>query len=149
MPLLVTGDRVPPRWAEKNSASLSGNTFSGDTPEGLRIALINNMPDSALEDTEMQFSELLDTASDDVPVYVTLYSLPEIVRTDRALLHVGTHYSHIRDLLNSKFDGVIITGTEPRQRNLQDEPYWKTLTEVFDWAEANTASAILSCLAAH
>ncbi len=77
------------------------------------------MPDSALEDTEIQFFELLDAASDDVPIYVTLYSLPEIIRTDRALLHVGAHYSHIQDLLNSKFDGVIITGTEPRQRNLR------------------------------
>ena len=33
----------------------------------LKIALINNMPDAALEDTELQFFELLDAASGDVP----------------------------------------------------------------------------------
>jgi hypothetical protein len=34
----------------------------------LSLALINNMPDPALEDTELQFFELLDAASGDVPV---------------------------------------------------------------------------------
>ena len=42
-----------------------------------------------------------------------------------------------------------ITGTEPRQANLRDEPYWGALTEVFSWAEENTSTAVLSCLAAH
>ena len=42
-----------------------------------------------------------------------------------------------------------MTGTEPRQPDLRQEPYWSALTEVLDWAERNTASTILSCLAAH
>jgi homoserine O-succinyltransferase len=52
-------------------------------------------------------------------------------------------------LLNSRFDGVIMTGTEPRQPDLRQEPYWPALTSVLDWAESNTSSTILSCLAAH
>jgi homoserine O-succinyltransferase len=46
-------------------------------------------------------------------------------------------------------EGVIITGTEPRQPELRDEPYWGALTDLFNWAEENTCSAVLSCLAAH
>jgi homoserine O-succinyltransferase/O-acetyltransferase len=84
-----------------------------------------------------------------MPVLIKLYSLPEIIRTDRAQLHLSGFYFGIDDLLSSKTDGVIITGTEPRQRNLRDEPYWRTLTDVFDWSENNTSSAVLSCLAAH
>jgi homoserine O-succinyltransferase len=42
-----------------------------------------------------------------------------------------------------------MTGTEPRQANLRNEPYWSALTSVLDWAESNTVSTILSCLAAH
>jgi len=51
--------------------------------EHLNIALINNMPDAALEDTELQFFDLLDEASGDLPIYLKLYSLTGIPRTDR------------------------------------------------------------------
>jgi homoserine O-succinyltransferase len=44
---------------------------------------------------------------------------------------------------------MIMTGTEPRQSNQRDEPYWGALANVFDWAECNTVSTVLSCLAAH
>jgi homoserine O-succinyltransferase len=113
------------------------------------LALINNMPDPALEDTELQFFELLDIASGDVPVIVKLYSLTGIPRTDRGRQHLKSFYFDSDDLWNSRFDGVIVTGTEPHQPNLQDEPYWDFLTEVFDWAKENTSSTVLSCLAAH
>jgi homoserine O-succinyltransferase len=115
----------------------------------VKIAFINNMPDTALEDTESQFFELLETAADGFPVHIKLYSLPNIPRSDRAQQHLGNFYFEIDDLLNSRFDGVIMTGTEPRQPNLREEPYWNTLADVLDWAEENTASAVLSCLAAH
>jgi homoserine O-succinyltransferase len=149
MPLVMTGDRVPPRWAEKKGASLCGSSFCGDASDGLRIALINNMPDPALEDTEVQFFDLLDEAAGELPVFVTMFSLNEVVRGERARAHIAGHYSPISKLLGAKFDGAIITGTEPKHRNMRDEPYWRSLTQVFDWAETGTTSTILSCLAAH
>jgi homoserine O-succinyltransferase len=150
MPLMMNGGRIPTRWAEKNNvSSRNGHGHPHNSSDCLQIALINNMPDAALEDTELQFFELLDAASGDLPVLIKLYSLPEIIRSDRAQLHLSGFYFGIDDLLNSKFDGVIVTGTEPRQPRLPDEPYWRTLTTIFDWAERNTNSAVLSCLAAH
>ena len=149
MPLVMTGDRVPPRWAEKRGASLCAGSFCGDASEGLRIALINNMPDPALEDTEVQFFDLLDEAAGDLPVFVTMFSLSEVIRGERARAHIAGHYSPISKLPGAKFDGAIITGTEPKHRNMRDEPYWRSLTQVFDWAETGTTSTILSCLAAH
>jgi homoserine O-succinyltransferase/O-acetyltransferase len=148
MPLIVEGGRVPPRWA------LAGNhrsVVSGDTnhAEQVSIALINNMPDAALEDTELQFFSLLDEASGDIPIFLKLYSLTGIPRTDRGQRHLNSFYYGLDELWQNRFDGVIITGTEPRQPDLRDEPYWKFLADVFDWAERNTTSAILSCLAAH
>src|SRR5260370_40605707 len=124
-----------------------GETFRH--PECIKIALINNMPDAALEDTELQFFELLNTAAEDNPVLLKLFSLPKIPRSDRGLGYLNSFYFPIEDLFSSRFDGVIITGTEPRQPNLRDEPYWSALADVLDWAEENTASTVLSCLAAH
>ena len=146
MPLIIEGGRIPTRWAEKGTSFIGGQVGRG---ECLSLALINNMPDPALEDTELQFFELLDIASGDVPVIVKLYSLTGVPRTDRGQRHLNSFYFDFDDLWISRFDGVIVTGTEPRQPNLQDEPYWDLLTEVFDWAKENTSSTVLSCLAAH
>jgi len=117
--------------------------------DGLQLALINNMPDPALEDTELQFFELLDIASGDLPVYIKLYSLTGIPRTDRGERHLNSFYFPFDDLWQHRFDGIIITGTEPKYPDLRQERYWNLLTQVFDWAQRNTSSTILSCLAAH
>jgi homoserine O-succinyltransferase len=149
MPLIIEGGRVPTRWAEKQNLRPVASTTGPAGRDCVSIALINNMPDAALEDTEMQFFELLDIASGDVPVTLKLYSLPGVPRTNRGQQHLNNFYFGVDDLWNNRFDGVIITGTEPRHPNLQDEPYWATLASVFDWAAENTSSTVLSCLAAH
>lgn len=150
MPLIIEGGRVPSRWAERES---SRPVVSADRyvrrEDCLTLALINNMPDPALEDTELQFFDLLDSASEDRLIVVKLYSLTGVPRTDRGQRHLNSFYYDLDELWNNRLDGMIITGTEPRQPNLQDEPYWGALTRVLDWAEHNTSSTILSCLAAH
>jgi homoserine O-succinyltransferase/O-acetyltransferase len=151
MPLVINGGRAPEHWAERqdlrNGASAANRGL--EAAHGVNIALINNMPDAALEDTEAQFFSLLEAASGDIPVHVQLYYLPDVPRGDRVETHLRSHYLPIEDLWNRRLDGAIITGTEPRQSNLRDESYWETLAGVFDWAEEHTASTVLSCLAAH
>jgi homoserine O-succinyltransferase/O-acetyltransferase len=115
----------------------------------LRIALVNNMPDSALEDTEAQFIELLKAAALDFDVALTPFSIPTVPRGEKAQKRISDVYFKLADLLGSRFDGVIVTGTEPRQPDLRLEPYWNELAGVMDWAEECSHSAILSCLSAH
>lgn len=145
MPLFVDGSRTPTCWQERPKAAHSNDKRK----DCVRIALINNMPDAALEDTESQFFGLLDNASGDASVSVKLYSLPELPRSERGQEHLNKFYFGIQDLFNGRFDAVIMTGTEPRQSDLRKEPYWQILGEVLDWAEKNTVSTVLSCLAAH
>jgi homoserine O-succinyltransferase/O-acetyltransferase len=150
MALTIDGGRVPPRWAEKKSLRpLRLIDHYSPGADCVKIALINNMPDPALEDTEMQFMELLDDASGDIPVRLRLYSLPRVPRGERGQQHLTSFYSSIDELWNSQVDAIIMTGTEPRQPDLRNEPYWSALADVLDWAEHNTVSTVLSCLAAH
>jgi homoserine O-succinyltransferase/O-acetyltransferase len=150
MSLVIDGGRIPPRWAERKTLRPAGSFENHTTgAECVRIAFINNMPDPALEDTEMQFFELLDAASGDLAVSVTLYSLSGLHREERGEQHLSRYYFAADDLLNRRFDALIMTGTEPRQSDLRKETYWCSLSSVLDWAESNTVSTILSCLAAH
>jgi homoserine O-succinyltransferase len=148
MALLIDG-RIPPRWAERKGIRPSRFDSYSSGSEFVQVALVNNMPDSALEDTEMQFMELLDRASGEVTVRLKLYSLPEVPRGDRGRQHLDNFYASAGELWNDHVDAVIITGTEPKQPDLRQEPYWSALTEIFDWAERHTVSTVLSCLAAH
>ena len=150
MPLLIDGGRIPTRWLERKSSrgARSGSDYL-PRMNVVKIALVNNMPDPALEDTEMQFFELLEAASGDLPLSVKLYTLPGISRTDRVQPHLKSFYFGLDDLWKDRFDAAIITGTEPHQPDLRQEPYWAELVRTLDWAERNTTSTVLSCLAAH
>ncbi len=123
--------------------------FREDAADCLDIGLINNMPDAALEATERQFRALLDAVSGDLQVRLHLLSLPDIPRTDYGRRHVAANHAAIDEMWGKRLDGLIVTGTEPRQADLRAEPYWDVLTQVFDWAERNIASTVCSCLAAH
>ena len=149
MPLIIDGGRVPSRWAEKKNSLTVGSAGPDRQSECVRIAFVNNMPDAALEETEMQFFDLLDEASGGLPVLLKLHSLAGVPRGERGRQHVNNFYSSTDDLLDGRFDALIMTGTEPQQPNLRNEPYWSALADVLDWTETNTASTILSCLAAH
>jgi homoserine O-succinyltransferase len=122
--------------------------FRESNPTCIDIGLINNMPDAALNATERQFLALLRAAAGDIAVHLTLYTLPEVPRTDFGREQVS-RYSDFCNLWSSHHDGLIVTGTEPRAADLKDEPYWDSLTKVLEWAESHTYSTILSCLAAH
>lgn len=144
MPVFVEASGGRPLWARKQHT-----LAHGVGAHAIRIALVNNMPDSALEDTELQFFDLLDAASDDLPVVVKLYSLTGVPRTERGMRRLNSFYYGLDDLWNTPIDALIMTGTEPHQPNLREEPYWRNLANVLDWGERSTISTVLSCLAAH
>ena len=115
----------------------------------IRIGLINNMPDAAIKATERQFTELLQAAASDTLVRLTLFSISEVPRSVAVRHELGNRYRDLSELWNTRLDGLIVTGTEPRAARLKDEPYWATLSKVVDWARENSTSTIWSCLAAH
>jgi homoserine O-succinyltransferase len=120
-----------------------------DRGRRLTIGLVNNMPDSALAATERQFNRTLEAAANDVDVQLRFYTLPQVPRSPEALQHLARQYVNAAALQGDSLDAVIITGAQPLAAHLKDEPYWRGLTRVIDWAEANTISTVLSCLAAH
>jgi homoserine O-succinyltransferase len=115
----------------------------------LIIGLINNMPDPALKATERQFMKLLQAAAGPRRIRFHCFSLPSVKRSPEAKWHVESEYSELTELRRHKFDGLIVTGAEPVAPELDQEPYWRDLTELIDWAKVNTRSTIWSCLAAH
>ncbi len=117
---------------------------------GLRIGLVNNMPDAALGRTEAQFLNVLDAAAAGLFVSVQFFSLAGIPRGEAGRRHlVGNFYSSCSEIETAQLDGLILTGTEPKLADLRAEPYWPALSDLFDWIGREGPSTIFSCLAAH
>jgi len=115
----------------------------------LAIGLVNNMPDGALLATEQQFLSLLNAASGEFSVSLSLYSLPNIPRGPSAQNHIDQNYKSVESLWDTELDGLIVTGREPIAANLSDEPYWPNFVNLLEWAREKTYSTVWSCLAAH
>jgi|SRR5579871_525510 len=141
----VSGLALPPTSLRQPSAI--GHRHNADTV--LTIGLINNMPDAALQATERQFKGLLKAAAGSSIVDLRYFSLPSVRRSAAAQSRIERFYTRIDDLDRLNIDGLIVTGAEPCAVFLTEEPYWQELTDLVDWAEANTRSTIWSCLAAH
>jgi homoserine O-succinyltransferase len=118
-------------------------------PGELTIALVNNMPDSALKATERQFMRLVQSAAGKTRVRFHYLALPTVARSKQARDHIDKEYVDIAELHRLHIDGLIVTGAEPVAPTLPEEPYWREFTDLIDWARTNTRSAIWSCLAAH
>ena len=114
----------------------------------LRIGLINNMPDAALQSTEAQFFGLLKGAAGSQPITVRLSSFPELPRSAEALAQIGSYWP-LEELLAEPLDAFIVTGTEPKAARLADEPYWPRFAQLLEYAESHRIASIWSCLAAH
>ena len=115
----------------------------------LTIGLVNNMPDAALQATERQFMRLLRHAAGDIRIDFHCFSLPSVTRSQTSQWRVEKQYTDIAELGRLQLDGLIVTGAEPVAATLPEEPFWQELTDMIDWAQANTRSTIWSCLAAH
>jgi homoserine O-succinyltransferase len=131
--------------ASRNEASAHDEVRSAH----LTCAFINNMPDGAFDATERQFLGLLEEASVDREIDVGRYTMPGVPRAEVTATRIAEDYMELRGLYIDQPDLLIITGSNPIEINIQDEPYWSDLVEVLSWARGHVGTTLLSCLSAH
>jgi homoserine O-succinyltransferase len=112
-------------------------------------AFVNNMPDGAFDATERQFLGLLETASQGRNIEVRRFTMEGVPRSEETALRIAHDYLAFSDLYSEPPDLLIITGSNPIELDIQDEPYWSELVQVLPWAREHVPSTLLSCLSAH
>lgn len=115
----------------------------------LHIGLLNMMPDAALQVTEQQFIRLVGSCNQIVQFYVHPFTVPGLERSDATQAYIDEYYMDIEDIYASGLDALIITGANVSNPRLEQEPFYKTLTEVMEWADDNVTSVLCSCLSTH
>lgn len=115
----------------------------------LHIGLVNNMPDAFLRTTELQFARLLKEAAGGFDVRLHLFAMPEILRGEDVRSRMDGFYANAATIPEAGMDALIITGAGQNAERLSDEPYWRALTRLMDWAASGTAATLFSGAAAH
>ncbi len=115
----------------------------------LHIGLLNMMPDAALGATERQFFRLVGESNPIAQFYVHPFTLDTLPRGEKGRAHIERYYEDFTRIREQGLDALIITGANVTHANLSDEPFWKPLSEVIDWAWENVTSTLCSCLATH
>jgi homoserine O-succinyltransferase len=147
MPLAI--ERPAPTGLVQNDRRARAFGLAERSARTIEIGLVNNMPDAAVAATQRQFARLIEDASDDLDVRLSLFALDTLPRDDAARRAMADDYAPARSLNGAKLDALIVTGAEPQAADLRQEAYWDELGFVLDWAADNTISSLLSCLAAH
>ena len=116
----------------------------------LRVAFINKMPDAAFESTERQFLGLLEEASPaDLDIEVRCFTMAGVEREGAAAQRIADDYLLSARLREDRPDVVIVTGSNPVQVDVEDEPYWSEMVDLLEWTRDHVPAMLLSCLAAH
>jgi homoserine O-succinyltransferase/O-acetyltransferase len=114
-----------------------------------RCALVNNMPDTAFYATERQFAGLLDAGSGCETVTLTRHTVAGVPRGERVRARIAAEYKPLEDLRSDPPDLLVVTGANPIESRIEDEPYWADLCDLLRWGSENVPAMVLSCLSAH
>ena len=133
MPLTIESPKIGPTVSDLRERRVRRGTIR-DRGRRIRIGLVNNMPDAALQATERQFARLLEDSSGDYDIRLVLVTLDALPREPSVREAIAGAYRAPDALRALHPDAILVTGAEPRAPELSDEPFWSELTALIDWA---------------
>lgn len=107
----------------------------------LKIAIVNLMPTKVA--TETQLLRLLGNTP--LQVEISLVHMESHVPRNTGAEHMARFYITTRDVLKSRYDGMIITGAPVEQLEFEAVDYWEELCAMMDFARRNVFSTLYIC----
>ncbi len=111
----------------------------------LRIAVLNLMPTKII--TETQLVRLLSNTSLQVELTL-LYPSTAHKPKHTSEEHMAHFYTSCSDVMDQKFDGLIITGAPVENLDFSEVGYWNELCKIMEWSKTNVFSTLHICWAA-
>lgn len=107
----------------------------------LRIAILNLMPNKI--ETETQLLRLLGNTP--LQIEIDLLQTATHHARNTSPEHLLAFYKTPGEVMDQRFDGLIVTGAPVETMPFEQVDYWQELCEVFDWAEENVYSTLFIC----
>lgn len=109
----------------------------------LQIAILNLMP--LKERTEMDLIRLLSNTP--LQLDITFVKVPGHESKNTSTEHIERFYTSFEELIDRKFDGMIITGAPLEHLDFEDVTYWPWIQRIFDWTRTHVTSTMYICWA--
>ena len=109
----------------------------------LQIAILNLMP--LKERTEMDLIRLLSNTP--LQLDITFVKVPGHESKNTSTEHIERFYTSFEELIDRKFDGMIITGAPLEHLDFEDVTYWPWIQRIFDWTCTHVTSTMYICWA--
>ena len=107
----------------------------------LKIAILNLMPKKIQAENQL----LRYLSNTPLQVEIKLLQTKSYTSHNTPLEHLNKFYSYFDEVVNEKFDGLIITGAPVEQMEFQDVAYWNELKEIMEWSKSNVYSTLHIC----
>jgi homoserine O-succinyltransferase/O-acetyltransferase len=107
----------------------------------LRIVILNLMPTKIT--TETQLLRLLGNSP--LQLEVSFLHLQSHISKNTSLSHLETFYQTFAEIIEDKFDGLIITGAPVEHLDYEQVDYWKELEQIMDWKTNHVTSTLHIC----
>ena len=109
----------------------------------LHIAILNLMP--LKERTELDLIRLLSNTP--LQLDITVVRVPGHEAKNTSSEHIERFYTSFEELMDRKFDGMIITGAPLEHLDFEDVTYWPWIQTIFDWSRTHVTSTMYICWA--
>lgn len=141
MPIKIHSDLPARATLEKeNIFVMTDNRAETQEIRPLKIAIVNLMPTK--EVTETQLLRLLGNSP--LQIEISLVRMEHVSKnTDESYL--DKFYISSTELMQKKFDGMIITGAPVEQLDFEEVDYWDELCTIMDYAKKNVYSTLYLC----
>ena len=137
-----------PKTLPAYSVLSNENIFVMDTERSMRqdirplkIAILNLMPKKIQAENQL----LRYLSNTPLQVEIKLLQTKSYTSHNTPLEHLNKFYSYFDEVVNEKFDGLIITGAPVEQMEFQDVAYWNELKEIMEWSKSNVYSTLHIC----
>ncbi len=142
MPIKIQSDLPACSVLEKeNIFVMTEQRASRQDIRPLKIAIVNLMPTKVA--TETQLLRLLGNTP--LQVEISLVHMESHISKNTGAEHMSKFYIPSKDVFNSRYDGMIITGAPVEQMNFEQVDYWKDLCGIMDFARNNVFSTLYIC----
>lgn len=111
----------------------------------LKIAVLNLMPTKIV--TETQLIRLLSNTSLQIELTL-LYPSTAHKPKHTPEEHMDHFYTSCADVMDEKFDGLIITGAPVENLDFPEVGYWEELCKIMEWSKTHVYSTLHICWAA-
>jgi homoserine O-succinyltransferase len=81
--------------------------------------------------------------------YVHCFTVDGLPRSAATQAYITENYEDIASVYAQGLDALIITGANVANPRIEEEPFYRPLTQVIGWASENVTSVLCSCLSTH